>query len=218
MSDGVNDQGWDVFYTRGTPAPWDHGSACAELVDLVGQHVRPGARILEVGCGTGQTAIHLARQGYAVVAIDIAPSALQLARQAADRAAAKLDWRLEDFMSQPATGTYAAVLDRGVFHIFRDADAVAFARQVADSLTEGGLWISICGSCDDRTEPTSFPKTTVTNIARAVEQFFEIDTVQRCGFAAAGGHSFSAWVCLFRKRPGLASRDLAQAPQDAAAA
>lgn len=40
----------------------------------------PGARILELGCGTGEDAVHLARAGRRVVALDIAPEMIRLAR------------------------------------------------------------------------------------------------------------------------------------------
>jgi SAM-dependent methyltransferase len=46
---------------------------------------RPGDRVLDFGCGTGWTSAMLARLGASVVGMDIAPSALQIAREVADR-------------------------------------------------------------------------------------------------------------------------------------
>jgi len=46
---------------------------------------RPRQKILDFGCGTGWTSIMLARMGAEVVGVDIAPAALDLAREAAAR-------------------------------------------------------------------------------------------------------------------------------------
>jgi SAM-dependent methyltransferase len=47
--------------------------------------LQPGARVLDFGCGTGWTSTLLARMGHDVVGLDIAPAALDLAREAARR-------------------------------------------------------------------------------------------------------------------------------------
>lgn len=52
----------------------------ARVYDLVTQCVRPGGRILEVGCGTGVDAVWLAGHGYAVVATDPSAAMLEIAR------------------------------------------------------------------------------------------------------------------------------------------
>ena len=43
--------------------------------------IPPGARVLDVACGTGNTAIPLARQGAVVTGVDIAPNLLVQARE-----------------------------------------------------------------------------------------------------------------------------------------
>jgi len=56
--------------------------------------IRPGLRVLDVACGTGNTAIPAARAGAEVVGVDIAPNLLEQARQRA--AAEKLAVRFEE--------------------------------------------------------------------------------------------------------------------------
>jgi SAM-dependent methyltransferase len=48
----------------------------AELAD-----VRPGSRVLELGCGTGQATAELARRGYEVVAVELGTGLADLARR-----------------------------------------------------------------------------------------------------------------------------------------
>jgi ubiquinone/menaquinone biosynthesis C-methylase UbiE len=60
------------------------GGFTATLGFLSNHPIKPGSRILEVGCGVGRTACHLARMGYEVVAIDNNPEMLQKAKKRAD--------------------------------------------------------------------------------------------------------------------------------------
>jgi len=55
-----------------------------------------GERVLEIGCGTGVVAIHCAKNGAEVTAVDINPSAVELTRRNAAANGAYMDIRLSD--------------------------------------------------------------------------------------------------------------------------
>src|SRR5206468_10686663 len=55
--------------------------AAEEFVERLG--IAPGSKVLDVACGTGNTAIPAARTGAHVVGVDIATNLLQQARQRA---------------------------------------------------------------------------------------------------------------------------------------
>src|SRR5215204_1604365 len=63
----------------------DYG-ACAQYLEsgaleiLAGWQIPPGSRMLDVGCGTGQTAIPAARAGVLVTGVDIATNLIEQAR------------------------------------------------------------------------------------------------------------------------------------------
>ncbi|HEY1015278.1 MAG TPA: methyltransferase domain-containing protein, partial [Herpetosiphonaceae bacterium] len=59
----------------------------------LGAAFRPGDRALELGCGTGEDALWLARRGVAVTATDVSPGMLRVA--AAKARAAGLADRIE---------------------------------------------------------------------------------------------------------------------------
>ena len=56
--------------------------------------IKPGARVLDVACGTGNTAIPAARAGGLVTGVDIAPNLLEQARKRA--VAEQLEIRFDD--------------------------------------------------------------------------------------------------------------------------
>jgi magnesium-protoporphyrin O-methyltransferase len=66
-----------------------------------------GQRVLDAGCGTGAFAVEAARRGAQVVAIDIAGSLVELARQRAPRidGPGSIDFRVSD-MLEPSLGRF----------------------------------------------------------------------------------------------------------------
>jgi len=87
------------------------------LIDQAG--IRPGHRVLEIGCGTGALlmAIHQAHPGAEIAGLDPDPKALALARRKATRAAAsiRLDQGFADRMSYPEA-SFDRVLSCFMFH------------------------------------------------------------------------------------------------------
>ena len=62
----------------------------------LGRVFRPDQRILELNCGTGIDAVHLAKQGVRVLACDISPRMIELARQLASvtKVSQRIDFRV----------------------------------------------------------------------------------------------------------------------------
>jgi SAM-dependent methyltransferase len=55
----------------------DAGQLYADLVEFVSAFVKPGARILDVGCGSGWSTDLLAEHGYDAIGIDLNPAAFE---------------------------------------------------------------------------------------------------------------------------------------------
>ncbi len=73
---------FEASYT-GTP-PWDIGEPQPAFATLAADG-RLRGRVLDVGCGTGEHALMAAEAGCEAVGIDIAPSAIRLARAKASQ-------------------------------------------------------------------------------------------------------------------------------------
>lgn len=92
-----------------------------------------GARLLDAGCGTGAFALEAARRGARVVAVDISPSLIDLARERAHRAGAPdaIDFRVGD-MLDPTLGRFDhAVAMDSLIH-YQAEDTVAALSGLAE--------------------------------------------------------------------------------------
>lgn len=122
--------------------------------EYVAAHIRkqsPQAkRILELGCGTGAHAEHLARMGYAVHGVDLSPS--MLARAEARKAAlppgiaARMSFGPGDARTVRTGETYDAVIS--LFHVMSyqtsNEDLLAAFTTAKTHLKPGGLLIFDC--------------------------------------------------------------------------
>lgn len=84
------------YHRFATTLVWDLG---AILVDASG--VRAGDHLLDVACGTGNTALRAAAVGAAVVACDLTPDSLAVGRQEADRLGLDVEWVPADAEALP---------------------------------------------------------------------------------------------------------------------
>ena len=87
MSDTDRER-WNARYASGEYAARTYPSA---LLAAWTDRLPPG-RALDVACGLGRNAIHLAAHGYAVDAMDISDIALAGARERADAAGVTVNW------------------------------------------------------------------------------------------------------------------------------
>ncbi|MDY6996443.1 MAG: class I SAM-dependent methyltransferase [Actinomycetota bacterium] len=124
MTANPTPSGFEEFYRRETP-PWVIGEPQPAVVALE-RAGRIGGRVLDVGCGTGEHTVLLARAGYDVLGVDGAPTAVQHARRNA--AAQGVDARFEvaDALALDAARAYDTVIDSALFHIFGDDDRAAY--------------------------------------------------------------------------------------------
>ncbi len=95
-----------------------------------------GQRVLDAGCGTGSFAIELARRGAEVLAIDLSPQLVDVARERclaqlkAENAPGSIDFRSGD-MSSPELGHFDHVVAMDSLIHYRTADAVRVLGQLA---------------------------------------------------------------------------------------
>src|SRR6478672_6693289 len=105
-------QPWDASYLDG-PAPWDVGAPQPAILRLAGEGAFAGA-VLDAGCGTGENALHVASLGLPVLGVDVAETAVAIARENAGRRGLDAEFVVGDALRLERLGRiFETVLDCG---------------------------------------------------------------------------------------------------------
>ena len=137
---------WDRFYAdRSRPVPFFGPAPDENLAAWIdGGLVRPG-RALDLGCGFGRNAVHLARRGFDVEAVDYSEAAIAWGREAAQQAGVGIAFvRSDVFELQPAEAAYDLVYDGGCFHHIAPHRRAQYVDLVVRALRPGGTFGMTC--------------------------------------------------------------------------
>ncbi len=140
---------WNVLF----PPDADRVSFLVGLLD----EMTSGARIIEVGCGTGATALSLATLGFSVAASDLDPDMIAIAKETDMGAAASGDvgyypdpgqvrFFVDDMIggleNAPADSTHAVLcLGNTLPHLTQPGELDRFFRAAGKTLVAGGVLI-----------------------------------------------------------------------------
>jgi SAM-dependent methyltransferase len=146
---------WDASYQDG-PAPWDIGRPQPVVVRLAAEGGFAGA-VLDAGCGTGENALHIASLGLPVLGVDVAETALAIARaKAADRGI-EAEFATADALRLERLGRrFATVLDCGLFHTFDGDERPGYVASLASVTEHDGTLHVLCFS-DEGPDPGPHP-------------------------------------------------------------
>ncbi|WP_305783336.1 class I SAM-dependent methyltransferase [Symbioplanes lichenis] len=132
---------------RSGQAPWEIGGPQPALAALLDNTVR-GPRVLDLGCGTGELAIALARHGHQVTGIDISPVAVEAARAKATGLSARFEVGDATRIDLPAFDT---VIDCGLLHNLARTDDTAardYVARLPQLTVPGGLLLVLAVAAD----------------------------------------------------------------------
>lgn len=116
--------GWAYF----APMEMITSMPAARLVKFAG--IRPGQRVLDVGCGTGVVAVTAARLGATVTGLDLTPQLLERARQNSQIAEVQIDWREGDAENLPFEDNSFDVVLSQFAHMFAPRPARALSEML----------------------------------------------------------------------------------------
>jgi SAM-dependent methyltransferase len=141
-------QPWDASYRDG-PAPWDIGAPQPAVVRLANAGAFAGT-VLDVGCGTGHNAMHIAGLGLDVLGVDVAESAVSMARETAAARRVDAEFMVADALHLGRLGrAFDTVLDCALFHAFDHDERRDYVVSLASATRPGGYLYLLCFSDAD---------------------------------------------------------------------
>jgi SAM-dependent methyltransferase len=127
--------------------PWDGHPMSPTLVGLVeGDGALEVGSALDVGCGTGDNSVYLAKHGWRVTGVDYVPKPLEAARAKARAAGVTVDFQQADATQLESAGIgtgFTLIVDSGCLHGMSNADRDAYAREVTTLAAPGGRLVII---------------------------------------------------------------------------
>lgn len=136
---------WDASYHQG-PAPWDVGRAQPAIVRLASEGGFAGA-VLDAGCGTGENALHVASLGLQVLGVDVAETAVAIAREKAAARGIDAEFAVADAFRLGRLGRrFDTVLDCGLFHTCDGDERRGYVASLASVTDRGATLHVLCFS------------------------------------------------------------------------
>jgi ubiquinone/menaquinone biosynthesis C-methylase UbiE len=143
---------WDASYVDGR-APWDIGQPQPAIARLADEGSFAGG-VLDAGCGTGENALCVSSVGLHVLGVDVAETALSIAREKAAARGLDAEFVLGDALHLDRLGrVFETVLDCGLLHSFDSSERRDYVASLASVTARGGNVHVLCfsdvgsGSC-----------------------------------------------------------------------
>ncbi len=134
---------WDSFYAdRSQPVPFFVTKPDENLVSYLARSLITPGRALDVGCGPGRNALHLASAGFTVHAVDLSPAAIAWAT--ARDTGADVHFHCGDAFATDLDGPYDLIYDSGCFHHLPPHRRISYLALLHRALTPGGHLALIC--------------------------------------------------------------------------
>jgi SAM-dependent methyltransferase len=132
---------WDASYHDGA-APWDIGHPQPAIVGL-----RFSGAVLDAGCGTGENTLYIASLGLPVLGVDVAETALAMAREKALDRGIEAEFAMADaFHLELLDRRFETVLDCGLFHTFNSDEQPVYVASLASVIEPDGTLYIVCFS------------------------------------------------------------------------
>jgi cyclopropane fatty-acyl-phospholipid synthase-like methyltransferase len=142
------------FFDRvylGSP-PWEIGQPQPEFVRLESEGEIVG-RVLDVGCGTGENALHFAAAGHPTWGVDFAPNAVRRAQAKSRERGLRVEFHVASALELESLGErFDTITDCGLFHTLGDSDRPVYSKSLRAALKPRGRFFVLCFSEDEPTD------------------------------------------------------------------
>jgi SAM-dependent methyltransferase len=131
-----------------TTPPWDKNAPSESVIAWQSGGWIHGD-VLDIGCGLGDNAVYLAKNGHTVTGLDISPTALKTAEQRAKDAGADVKFAVADSTKLDGYGytdAFDTVIDSGLFHSLDDDGRRSYTAAVHRATRPGATLLLSCFS------------------------------------------------------------------------
>lgn len=132
---------WDRLSARYARQPVADPAAYARTLERTRGYLHPRARVLELGCGSGSTALQLAGDVAEYIATDLSPEMIRIgARRLAESPVPGLSFEAGTVQDMAQEGPFDVVLGFNYLHLVRDLPGTLAV--ISKLLAPGGVFIS----------------------------------------------------------------------------
>lgn len=196
---------WRLAY-GGKPA-WDIGRPQRAIVRAA---TRITGSVLDVGCGTGENALYLAKLGRKTTGVDFVGDAIEQARQKALRRGLAACFRVGDALAlERLNEQFDNAVDSGLFHILTPERQRRYVQSLAAALREGGR-LFLLGFSDEEpltdskvaTRPMRITQDHLRDVFRRgwVIESIERETFELSGHLSSKNGGARAWFAVIRRQ------------------
>ncbi len=182
-------------YDAGVPPPWDIGGPQRDLAALFDELAIAGSAV-DLGCGTGENVLELARRGLDAWGVDSTPAAIVAAEKKRDERGLHATFVTGDALDLAALGrTFDTVIDCGLFHVLTDDERRRYVRELDRVLRPGGRHLMLGFATNGSgIGPRGYsPEELRAHFAEGWREEF----VRATTFETTGAGTQSAWVSSF---------------------
>lgn len=152
---------WDSFYAdRTKPVPFFAAKPDESLASYLERGLITPGRALDLGCGPGRNALHLASLGFEVDAVDLSPAAIAWAEDRAREAGADVRFHCGDAFALTGaelTGPYDLIYDSGCFHHLPPHRRISYLGLLDNVLAPGGHFALTCFAAGEKGMGSELP-------------------------------------------------------------
>ncbi len=149
---------WESNYQK-NDYPWDKGAPSPGLVDfLKAESQLKRGTVCVPGCGTGHDVREWAQHGFTATGVDIAPTAMQLAREKTKEAGLDAEFIVADYLNGTPPQPFDWVFEHTLFCAIQPEERDSYVSATHRWLRPGGDYLAVYYLIEDEDGPP-FPST-----------------------------------------------------------
>ncbi len=165
---------WEANYQK-NDYPWDKGAPSPGLVDFLETEPQlERGTVCVPGCGTGHDVREWARHGFAATGVDIAPTAMQLARQKTEEANLEAQFVVADYLNGSPSQRFDWVFEHTLFCAIQPEQRDDYVTATHRWVRPGGDYLAVYYLIEEEDGPP-FPSTR----EGILDQFSELFELKR---------------------------------------